>query len=114
MISRNRLRRSEDFGLVRKTGRAFHHAWMTLSTAANGLPETRCGFITSKQLGNAVTRNRVRRQMRAIMRGVLAELKPGYDIVLIARPPVVGQPFAAQTAVVHTLIQRAGLWLEKA
>ena len=46
----------------------------------------RIGFTASKKLGNAVSRNRARRRMRALARLHLAPLaRPGVDYVLIAR-----------------------------
>jgi len=47
----------------------------------------RVGFTCSKKLGNAVTRNRAKRRLRAIARTVLPlEGRCGWDYVLIGRP----------------------------
>jgi ribonuclease P protein component len=43
------------------------------------------GFITTRKLGNAVTRNRLRRVMRDIVRRNLPRVGPGYWLVTIAR-----------------------------
>jgi ribonuclease P protein component, eubacterial len=46
----------------------------------------RIGFTATKKIGNAVTRNRARRRMRALARNYLVPLaQPGTDYVLIAR-----------------------------
>jgi ribonuclease P protein component len=85
---------------------------MALSLAPNGLLYNRYGFVTGKSLGKAVTRNRVRRLLRESVRLLHPHLLAGYDIVLIARPPVVGQPFAAVKRIVDQLAQRAGILVE--
>lgn len=47
----------------------------------------RIGFTCSKKIGNAVTRNRAKRRLRAVARQVLPECgRPGWDYVLIGRP----------------------------
>ena len=46
----------------------------------------RVGLTASKKIGNAVSRNRARRRMRALARQHLATMaRPGIDYVLIAR-----------------------------
>lgn len=46
----------------------------------------RVGFTASRKVGNAVVRNRAKRRLRALVREILTlEVKPGYDIVLVAR-----------------------------
>jgi ribonuclease P protein component len=112
MQQRYRLRRAQDFARLRREGRVFHHHWMRLSLTPNGLTFNRYGFITSKQLGNAVTRNRVRRLMREAIRHLQPRLRPGFDIVLIARRPVIGQPFDAVQRIVEDLIHRADILVE--
>lgn len=47
----------------------------------------RIGYTCSKKLGNAVTRNRAKRRLRALAREVMPDLaRPGWDYVLVGRP----------------------------
>ncbi len=46
----------------------------------------RAGFVTSKRIGGAVVRNRVRRRVREIVRHHQHALRDGIWLVLIARP----------------------------
>ena len=47
----------------------------------------RVGFTCSRKIGNAVTRNRAKRRLRAVARDVLpAHARPGWDYVLVGRP----------------------------
>jgi ribonuclease P protein component len=63
------------------------HGVLMLGIRPNGLRESRAGFAIGKRVGNAVTRNRVRRRLREIVRAT--PLVPGYDIVITARPEAV-------------------------
>lgn len=58
---------------------------MVLYCRKNGGKENRLGFTVSTKLGGAVVRNRVRRRLREIYRLNEHRLKPGYDIVVVAR-----------------------------
>jgi len=112
MQQRYRLRAGQDFERLRREGRAVHHRWMTLSVAHNGLDHNRYGFITGKGLGKAVIRNRVRRLLREAVRAMHPRLQPGHDIVLIARRPLVGQPFTDLQRIVSDQLHRAGIVVE--
>lgn len=47
----------------------------------------RVGYTCSKKLGNAVARNRAKRRLRALARGIMPQAaRPGWDYVLVGRP----------------------------
>lgn len=53
----------------------------------DGDTTVRIGYTCSKKIGNAVTRNRAKRRLRAIAREVLPQAaRPGWDYVLVGRP----------------------------
>ena len=55
----------------------------------------RVGFTVSRQVGNAVERNRVRRRLREVVRLAPASaLRAGHDYVLIGRRAALEAPFA--------------------
>jgi ribonuclease P protein component len=105
-----RLCRKDDFDHLRKNGQAWRHPLVILSVAPNTLTHNRYGFITGKRLGGAVVRNRIRRQLREIIRQAHPNLAQGYDLVFIAREAIVGQPYAVIQQVVITSLQKSGLW----
>jgi len=51
----------------------------------NRADANRLGFTVTSKVGKAVTRNRVRRRLREIYRLHEDGLKPGFDIVIVAR-----------------------------
>jgi ribonuclease P protein component len=55
----------------------------------------RAGFVVSKSVGNAVTRNKVRRRLRHLVRPRLTELPDGTLLVVRALPPSATATFEA-------------------
>lgn len=86
-----RLSRRGDFYRIRTQGKAFPGRFIVLSVLKNeitpfpdGAP-FRFGLILTRKIGNAVTRNRIRRHMRAVLTELGPLIIPGYDVVMIAR-----------------------------
>ncbi len=111
MQERFRLQQERDFARLRREGRAFPSRYLLMSVLPNGLPHNRYGFITSKQLGNAVKRNRVRRLLREAVRLLHPRLRVGYDVVFVARHAIVEETFATVQRIVDELCRQAGLVL---
>jgi ribonuclease P protein component len=61
----------------------------------NRLGVTRLGITVSAKLGNAVTRNRVRRRVKEAYRLQEGRFANGFDIVVVARSKAVDAEFTA-------------------
>lgn len=83
---------------------------VVLGGLPNEIGVTRCGFIVSHRLGDAVVRNRIRRRLREAVRLCYRRIRPGWDLVWIARPPIGRADFPDISAAVEALLQQAGLW----
>ena len=73
--------------------------------------EARLGLAVPKSVGNAVVRNRIKRQLRETWRELQDRARPGHDYVLVARP---GLAEPADTRGHAWLVERVGEVLEKA
>ena len=103
-----RLRRRSDFEALRKRGISRAHQLLVLRAAPNGLPYTRFGFVVGRRVAaKAVARNRTRRRLREIARRT--PVRPGWDLLFIARRPAVEAPFADLRDAVRQVEGRAGL-----
>lgn len=110
MKTAHRLRKSAEFERARRQGRSWAHPLLLLNAAANGTEATRCGFSVSRRIGKAVVRNRVKRRLRELLRRALPALKPGWDLVFVARTGSEACTFQELEEAVTGLLRRARLW----
>ena len=76
---------SKQFNKVYSNGIKFFSKNFLIYFYKNNYNENRLGFVTSKKVGNAVKRNRIRRIFREVYR-LNEEIFPkGYDIIFIAK-----------------------------
>ncbi len=78
-----RLRKRADFAEVMRKGRRARHPLLQLVALRTESGPSRVGYSVSKQVGGAVVRNRVKRRLRAIVRGM--DWVDGVDVVIVAR-----------------------------
>jgi ribonuclease P protein component len=85
---RHRLSRSRDFDAVYRQGRSTSTRFLVLYwfERDDDLGEPRLGLAVPKAAGNAVARNRMKRQLREVWRSRLGRVPEGRDYVLIAKP----------------------------
>ncbi len=83
------LSRPEDFALIAAGSVGRTHPLLVGRFLRTDRDQTRFGFATGKRLGGAVVRNRVRRRLREELRSMAPAFRPGWDILIIARPPIV-------------------------
>ena len=82
---------------------------MVLYCRKNGGKENRLGLTVGTKLGGAVVRNRVRRRLREIYRLNETKLRPGYDIVVVARVRAVHSRYDRLEAQFLSLADKLGL-----
>jgi len=99
------LTKPEQYALAYSKGSSWSSGLLVMKALPNGLTLSRCGFSVSKRVGKAVTRNRVKSLLREISR--LTPIKPGWDIVFIARPAAAGTDYASLEKSVAGLLSRA-------
>jgi ribonuclease P protein component len=104
------LRQRRHFDAVFQKGRIWSNNLLVLRALPNSLPHNRYGFVTSKRLGKAVIRNKVRRRLRELAR--VQPVHPGWDIVVSARAAAAGATFAELTRAVVDLLARASILTE--
>lgn len=104
------IRLQRDFRRIFAQGRRFGAGNLTAVVAEPGDPATvRIAFVTSRKVGNAVLRNRVRRRLRhAAWELVAAGARP-HDVILIARPGAADCDYATLRAQIRSVLTRAGI-----
>ena len=100
----NRIKKSEDFAFVIKNGTAKRNGSFVVHTKANELGYARIGISVSAKLGIAVTRNRIKRQMRAMLGEIVNMDSISFDIVVIAKGDFLNHSFDENKELLTKLI----------
>jgi ribonuclease P protein component len=104
-----RLSKSTDFQRVRRLGKSYAHPLIVLIVLTNQEEQTRFGVTAGRSVGNAVRRNRAKRLIRAALNPHLDSIASGWDVVLIARRPIVEAGYQQVAQAISELLKRAGL-----
>ena len=105
------LTEKKQFDLVYDKGSSWVDKSLVLRALPNELELSRYGFTISRRIGKAVVRNRIKRLLREIMRQI--PLKPGWDMVFIARIPAADADCSRLRKSVTGLLSHAGLFTEE-
>jgi len=105
-----RIKASRDFARIKIEGQRLVSGclianWRPLQAPAS----PRLGVITPGRIGRAVDRNRARRLVREAFRLHRGDLAPAVDLVVIARPSIVGKCFQGVEKDFLTILRKAGL-----
>lgn len=82
----SRLTSSDDFRACVRCGVRAGRETLVVHAVATDSPPSRAGFVVSKAVGNAVTRNRVKRRLRHLAAGALPGVGRPIDVVVRALP----------------------------
>ncbi len=86
---KERLHKTEEFKRVYKEGKVYKSEFLFVFVLAREqipeIPDVRLGIVIPGKIGKAVKRNKLKRRIREIFRLNKYSIKPGHDIVIMAR-----------------------------
>lgn len=102
-----RLSGRKQFDAIFQEGRVWANRLLVLRALPNQLDHNRYGFVTSKRLGKAVVRNRVRRRLREGLRSL--PVRRGWDVVVSVRQAAAQADFHELKRAVTDLLAKSSL-----
>lgn len=101
-----RLKKRSAFAYVYRKGEK-SSAQDLLLLSAQSREGLKIGLSVSKKVGNAVTRNRVKRLLREAIKPLQDRINTGYMYVIVARPTIVGKSLDDVQKAVYTAFEKA-------
>jgi len=106
------LKRHKEFRYTYRVGKSVGSRLFSLIWAKNRTDNVKVGFSVSKKVGNSVQRNRAKRRLRACITPMLASIRPGTNIIFVARHDVLDVPFTDMQSQMIAIFKRSGLWTD--
>lgn len=89
-----RVKKNKEFQEAFQKGQSFaNRQFVVYSLPKEGQEDFRIGLSVSKKVGNAVTRNQIKRYIRQAVFELSDQIVPGNDYVIIARKPAADMDF---------------------
>jgi len=106
----NRLTKQRDFKKIAQSGKKAYCPNFTLKFIRTNLENSRLAIVVSLKVAKkAVVRNKIKRQLREIIKTALPVIKRGYDILLIVKPQAKNLSYAELKENFNFLFKKAGL-----
>jgi len=106
---KHRLRRYRDIKRVRRLGKSYAHPFIVLIYLPTSQGGVRVSVIAGRGIGNAVQRNRAKRQLRSCMEQLIPLIEPDCDLAVLARKPIRDESFTEIKKALVYVLQRAKL-----
>jgi len=89
-----RLARDKDFAKIFKSGKSCYGKFFGIKAAANERGANRYGIIISAKVSKkAIERNKLKRQVREVIRRLDKKLISGVDLAVVVLPAALGRSF---------------------
>ena len=114
-----KLRKNQEFRLVYRRGKSYANKLLVLYVFNNKKNITeenelynKLGISVSKKVGNSVVRSRSKRLIYESYRLNVNDIKPGYDLVFVARSAINEKKYSDVEAAMINLLKKAGIYLK--
>jgi ribonuclease P protein component len=102
-----RIRKNEEFASIISKKHYRSSACFVMYYEQKKQDNARVGISVSKKLGNAVERNRIKRQVREMIRAIIDFENCPLDLIIIVRKPYLEKDFMANKNDLEILIKKA-------
>ncbi len=93
-LKKNGSLKRKDSVNINRGGRSNYNNLFRVKLIKNNLSKKRLVIVVSNRISKkAVARNKIRRQIRAIVKSADNRLNPAHDILIVALPDIVGKKF---------------------
>lgn len=86
---------------------------MVIITAPNDLSISRYAIAAGRSVGNAVSRNRVKRRLRSNLDAIFYLLRPGWDLIIYGRRPLLSAKYIEIRLAMNEILQKADLLISE-
>ena len=104
------LKKKKEFRYTYRVGKSTSHRLFAVIVAPRRGRErnSRVGISVSKKQGNSVLRNRIKRRLREAVTPLIPGLRPGINVIFVARSGVAEAPFSELRRAAEETLVRAG------
>lgn len=106
--AKNRLKKRKEFAYIYKKGNKVHGRGMSVFFVASRYPTPRIGFSVNNKIGKAITRNRIKRQLRHIVREFIPSIHH-LNIIILAHPEIVDMDYSSMHSTIQKLFSKGNI-----
>ena len=103
--AKNRLKKRKEFAYVYKKGTKIYGQHLCIFFVPSKLPIPRIGISVGNKVGHAVVRNKIKRQIRHIMREYVPMIK-NKNLIILVYPELVGQSYNDMRQNIYTTLKK--------
>ena len=108
LASDNRLKKRKEFNYIYRKGESTSVKYVTLFCSNTPKRILKVGFSVSKKIGKAYIRNKVKRQMRAIVRELIPNLQNNIAYVFVAKSGIDTLSFTELKDCILSVVKKSG------
>lgn len=105
----NRLKKRKEFGYIYKHGNIKYSKNLKLFSIPSKNKIVRIGLSVSNKIGNAVCRNKIKRQLRAILKDYIPFIKAKNNLIIVVKDSITQLDFNSIKKEVEYILNKAEL-----